>query len=155
MANDPEVSGALTIDKIEFTGVESQPELLNGDFEEWVEVSAEKADNWYYVYKTGKTDDAYAGQYAFELTTTEDYGGNLSNGYQEDYSSDIFFEGLPFTNQRDVFEFYYKLTEAGDCSEHPSHLYLKFLNDAGEALHTIGHQLHPSAEYKKEEVSLI
>jgi len=154
MANDPEVSGALTIDKIEFTGVESQPELLNGDFEEWVEVSAEKADNWYYVYKTGKkTDDAYAGQYAFELTTTEDYGGNLSNGYQEDYSSDIFFEGFPFTNQRDVFEFYYKLTEVGDCSEHPSHLYLKFLNDAGEALHTIGHQLHPSSEYKKEEVS--
>ena len=26
----------------------------------------------------------------------------------------------------DVFEFYYNSTEAGDCSEHPSHLYLKF-----------------------------
>ena len=24
------------------------------------EVSAEKADNWYYVYKTVKTDDTYA-----------------------------------------------------------------------------------------------
>ena len=54
MAFSAEVNGALTIDKIEFTGVESQPELLNGDFEEWVEVSAEKADDWYYVYKTGK-----------------------------------------------------------------------------------------------------
>ncbi|HHT21779.1 MAG TPA: T9SS type A sorting domain-containing protein [Bacteroidales bacterium] len=155
MADNTEVNGALTIDKIEFTGVESQPTLLNGDFEEWIEVSAEKADDWYYVYETGKkTEDAYAGQYAFELTTTENYGGNLSNGYQTDYTSNIFYEGLPFTNQRDVFEFYYKLTESGDCSEHPAALYLNFLDDADEKVHTIGHRLHPSAEYKKEEVSI-
>ncbi len=93
-------------------------------------------------------------QYAFELTTTENYGGNLSNGYQTDYTSNIFYEGLPFTNQRDVFEFYYKLTESGDCSEHPAALYLNFLDDADEKVHTIGHRLHPSAEYKKEEVSI-
>ena len=96
------------------------------------------------------------GQYAFELTTTEDYGGNLSNGYQEDYSSNIFFGGLPFTNEKDVFVFYYKLNEAGDFSdeEHPAALYLKFLNDANEDMHTIGRRLYPSTEYKKEVVPI-
>ncbi|MHB9055910.1 MAG: T9SS type A sorting domain-containing protein [Paludibacteraceae bacterium] len=117
----------LVVDNISFTGAASQPTQMNGDFEQWTDVTIENPSNWYndnqnfQVLK--KTTDSYTGQYALELTTylgeqdgqpapvsaqaITGYYGNNCNGNCYPLG------GFPFSNQSDVLEFYYKYIPSG------------------------------------------
>jgi hypothetical protein len=108
----------LFIDSVSFTGVVSQPAMLNGDFESW------QSETFYrpfglYMQEGGtkRTTDSYAGTYAAELTTflgSENSlpvarSGQLATGYYVN-SCSCMKGGYPFVNKKDTLVFYYKYT---------------------------------------------
>lgn len=126
----------LQIDSISFTGVSSQPTNFNGDFENWVPEVYSTPTSWYItgggsngnpgVYQT---TDKNAGTYAVELQTflgdnngnPVARGGGVSTGYYPHgncMGTNCLKGGLPFTNQQDTLEFYYKYAPVnGDSAE--------------------------------------
>lgn len=120
----------LLIDSVSFTGVSSQPTLMNGDFESWQTQTSILPDSWYLdggqevgVYQT---TDAVEGQYAIELKTylgnTNNHpaarAGRISTGYYPNNCNDNCNElgGYPFSNQNDTLTFYYKYNPSGSDS---------------------------------------
>jgi hypothetical protein len=118
----------LIMDSVSFTGVISQPTLLNGDFELWESQTYDSPNEWIVHTRNGeglnKTNDAYSGSYAIELKT---YLGNqdgspaaqqgyISTGYYPDNCDGNCQQmgGFPFTNQKDTLAFYYKYTPSSD-----------------------------------------
>lgn len=121
----------LKLDSISFTGVTSQPDMLNGDFETWDSKTITSLNDWYSdngdqqegVYQTS---DAVHGGYAVELKTYSRnrdnrilaQAGQVSNGYYpKNCNGDCKqLGGSPFTNQVDTLAFYYKYVPAGNDS---------------------------------------
>ena len=121
----------LKLDSISFTGVNSQPDMLNGDFESWQSQTLNTPANWYsQSYGNGdfinKTTDFYKGKNAIELIT---YLGNqhnlpaaqpseISTGYYSNNCNNNCIEkgGFPFSNQTDTLIFYYKYAPSGNDS---------------------------------------
>lgn len=120
----------LKIDSISFTGVTSQPSLLNGDFELWQTQTFNKPDNWYLEGSNGegfnKTSDHVAGSFAIELVTTlgnqnnhpAARSGRISTGYYPDNCNGNCYQqgGFPFINQIDTLAFWYKYAPSGNDS---------------------------------------
>ena len=117
------VGSTLVLDSVSFTGVTSQPDSLNGDFESW-QTNSIKTPAYWYVQNSDVnamlcTTDAANGKYAIELKT---YLGNMDmhsaaqmasiqNGYY-DKTCNCMKGGYPFSNQIDTLVFYYKYTAA-------------------------------------------
>lgn len=113
----------LFLDSVSFTGVTSQPALMNGDFELWETTQTpEQLLNWpstdYQSIGVSKTTDvpAKTGKYALQLTTTSQFNkqgiakaqsGFISTGYY-DNSCNCMKGGTPFVNPKDTFAFWYK-----------------------------------------------
>ncbi len=107
----------LTIDSVTFTGVSSQPTMLNGDFENWTADTLLSLNGWETTQFPGaqRTTDAAAGKYALELTTSANYGsGYATDGRQVQVSStsDSTIGGYPFANQIDTLVLSYKYAPA-------------------------------------------
>lgn len=113
----------LKIDSVTFTGVSSQPLLMNGDFESWQTQTFYVPNNWRIPNgtQTGvtKTTDAAKGTYAVELTTVLGNNNNhpaaqpgwISTGYfEQNCSGNCEHGGYPFVNQIDTLAFYYKFS---------------------------------------------
>ena len=110
----------LFIDSVSFTGVASQPALLNGDFESWGSVTLYSPFSWYSEERgTKRSTDFYGGNYAAELTTYLSdnkstpiaRSGQLSTGYYSN-SCRCMRGGYPFSNKIDTLVFYYKYAPA-------------------------------------------
>ncbi|MGD0710863.1 MAG: T9SS type A sorting domain-containing protein [Bacteroidales bacterium] len=113
----------LKIDSVTFTGVSSQPLLMNGDFESWQTQTFNKPTSWNvpngsYI-GVNRTTDAAKGTYAVELTTILGNNNNhaaaqpgwVSTGYfDQNCSGNCEHGGYPFVNQIDTLAFYYKYT---------------------------------------------
>lgn len=125
------VSGTeLFLDSVSFTGLASQPALMNGSFESWTTTTSYTLDNWYHDNQGfTRSTSSYQGNYAVELTSFKEnrngkdqcryasfanfkYGGNCSPQCTT-------IDGLPYTNTVDTFAFYYKYFPAnvGDSTE--------------------------------------
>ena len=117
------VGSTLVLESVSFTGVNSQPDSLNGDFESWQTNSIKTPAFWTVQSSDNNgyscTTDAAKGKYAIELKT---FLGNmdmhsaaqmatLQNGYY-DNSCNCMKGGYPFTNQIDTIAFFYKYTAA-------------------------------------------
>jgi len=114
----------LILDSLSFTGVASQPDQMNGDFELWQTETFNSPDNWYLqnenVAGFNRTEDAAVGDYAVELKTTAGNQNNhqvarpgrVSTGYYPVTCEEDCFElgGYPFINQKDTLTFLYKYT---------------------------------------------
>jgi hypothetical protein len=113
----------LKIDSVSFTGVSSQPVLMNGDFESWQTQTFNKPVSWNVPNGSesgvNQTTDAAKGNYAVELTTilgnqnnnTAAQPGWVSTGYYDNNcSGNCEHGGYPFANQIDTIAFYYKYT---------------------------------------------
>lgn len=113
----------LKIDSVSFTGVSSQPALMNGDFESWQSQTLNSPADWNIQSDMGEgfnqTTDAEKGSYAIELKT---YLGNnnnqpaaqpgqISTGYYPCNNCNE-IGGYPFSNQKDTLAFYYKFAPA-------------------------------------------
>lgn len=153
----------LTLDSLTFKGVSAQPALMNGDFEEWTDVSLDFTDNWYPTNQSftavKKTTDAYNGNYAAELKT---YLGERNNqptalaskfmsGYYDNNCSGECepIGGSPFSNQSDVLEFYYKYIPAGTDN---ATVWLYFKRKEGWGDWLKGPNLYATSTYKYIEV---
>ena len=102
----------VTIDSVVFTGVSSQPDGFNGDFELWQTITRENLVGWN-CRGTAKTTDKYKGTYAVELITNPPGFGNnqvdvgsFSNAKNTNNGPPT--GGSPYTNQTDTLVFYYK-----------------------------------------------
>jgi hypothetical protein len=120
----------LTLDSITFTGVASQPAMMNGDFENWMSDSIFTPSSWYVrTDSIARTTDKDNGQYALELQTgiTQSNGGQVQDGYATTGKDvrisnhhDSIEGGYPYTNKIDSLVFYYKYTPAllsGDSAQ--------------------------------------
>jgi hypothetical protein len=162
--NNTQIPGSmLQIDSVAFTGVTSQPALLNGDFELWQNYSIDALDNWYADYRNGvsKTTDAHTGNFALELQTTlgDRNGvpwpnvGMAGTGFYPNNCSGICTEqgGYPFTNTVDTLAFWYKYTPsvANDSAE----VYGSFKNN-GSNIWGVSKRLGSSSIYKYVEMPI-
>lgn len=150
----------LKLDSVSFTGVTSQPALMNGSFELWQSQTIDSPDNWQVGSGDGqgfnRTNDAAAGNYAIELTTylgdnngvPRANSGNVSNGYW-DNSCNCWKGGYPFTNQIDTLLFSYKYApvNAGDSAW----VGLTFKKN-GINIWSTGKDLAASASYQAEQI---
>ncbi|MFH1005563.1 MAG: hypothetical protein V1781_08780 [Bacteroidota bacterium] len=152
----------LILDSVSFTGVSSQPALMNGDFELWQSQTLYKLNNWYFEdYQENmmiRTTDKVAGDYAIELKT---YLGNnngnpcaragrISTGYYPNNCHNNCTEmgGYPFSNKVDTLAFWYKYLPSGNDS---AEINLNF-KKSGSNINQRGMRLHASANYKYVEM---
>lgn len=110
---------SLVIDSVSFTGVNSQPDLMNGDFELWGNETISKIYNWRTNDNLAlKTNDAVAGNYALELITAGDQTASpsvVSTGYWDE-ACNCPKGGYPFVRQVDTIAFFYKYAPSGNDS---------------------------------------
>ncbi|MGD0582804.1 MAG: T9SS type A sorting domain-containing protein [Bacteroidales bacterium] len=119
----------LYMDSVNFTGVTSQPDQMNGDFENWQNQTVKFPNQWYVLSSSdqgtgiSQTTDAHEGNYAVELIT---FLGNqngqpaaqtaaISTGYFPKNCSGSCNErgGLPYTATKDTLVFWYKYAPSG------------------------------------------
>jgi Secretion system C-terminal sorting domain len=154
----------LKIDSVSFTGVTSQPALMNGDFEAWQSTTYNLPDTWNLQTSMGegfsRTTDAKDGTYAIELTTVLGSNNNnvpvarsgyISTGYYPNNCAANCDEqgGFPFTKQKDTLAFYYKYVPKGNDSA------IVFLNFKKQGI-IIGNAyafLHSAATYTYKEIT--
>ena len=130
MVKESGVAGSvLILDDVSFTGVTSQPAMMNGDFELWDSQTVYKPTNWYVDGESTsvkRTTDAVKGDYAIELTTylgtnqnnnPRAYAGQIGTGYYPRNCGGNCNElgGFPFKNQIDTLAFWYKYTLSADA----------------------------------------
>ncbi len=122
------VGSTLLVDSISFKGVNNQPALFDGDFENWQQSQTPYTlINWnsnsnYNSDGVIRTTDALFGNYAVEIKTylgqrnnqPSAQSGQISNGYYPQNCNGNCNEqgGIPFSNKIDTFAFYYKYVPA-------------------------------------------
>jgi PKD repeat protein len=107
----------LQLDSITLKGVNSQPNLLNGDLEQWQTLSNDKLNGWYTSGQFQRANDAYSGSYALELQTEgPSFGGNgsvyPSSARTGTPTQNNTLGGYPYSLQNDTLVFYYKYLPA-------------------------------------------
>jgi hypothetical protein len=154
----------LKLDSVYFTGVTSQPDLMNGDFELWQTQTLNFPSQWYPLsgsdQGTGayQTTDAVRGNYAVGLKTflgnqnnhPAAQGAAISTGYYpRNCSSNCFLRGgYPFTNRKDTLVFSYKYSPSGNDSAIVNLGFKK----SGLPVNTATLYLHASATYQTKEL---
>jgi streptogramin lyase len=156
--------GILKLDSVSFTGVSSQPDKMNGDFELWQSQIISFPAQWYAIsgsdQETGvtQTSDAVKGNYAIELKTylgdqhnhPAAQGAAISTGY---YPSNCnggcyLIGGFPYSNKKDTLVFSYKYAPMGNDS---AIVNLNFKKN-GSIVFITSTYLHASASYQEKEL---
>ena len=118
------VGSTITVDNISFTGVSSQPVLLNGDFEQWQTIESKSVNSWYVENSNSttqiQTTDRVEGNYAAQLVTyLGDHNGKpkanaqrLSTSYWDDICR-CNIGGYPYSQLKDTLAFWYKYNPSG------------------------------------------
>jgi len=164
MANENGVAGSeLILDNVSFTGVTSQPEMMNGDFENWESQTNYTVANWYNQGESEgvtRTTDAYKGEYGIVLKTymgTDQNSnpvaraGQIATGY---YPKDCNgncqqMGGYSFSNQIDTLAFWYKYTPSVITDS--ANIYLQFKKN-GLPINGRSDKLPPSVDYRYFEI---
>lgn len=147
----------LFIDSVSFTGVASQPALLNGDFESWQSEILYRPFSWYGQENgTKRTSESFAGAYAAELTTflgsnngvPDARGGQISTGYYVN-SCNCTKGGYPFSNNIDTLVFHYKYAPSIVTD---SASFMATFKKNGSQIFRLNKNLEASASYKYVEI---
>lgn len=111
----------IQLDNFVFTGVTSQPTMLNGDFESWNMSNYYDLNSWTLAGDSAlRTTDSYQGVYAVELGNFTYNSSNyspsyLTNGYFVQNSLPM--GGFPYSGTTDTLQAYYKFSGgAGDTA---------------------------------------
>jgi hypothetical protein len=146
MLNENGIAGSvLTLDNVSFTGVASQPALMNGDFETWETETMLSLSDWIMQSNydqrgnENRTADAVSGNYAIELKAYlgEDNGSpvarpeQVSTGYYLDNCNNDCQEqgGHKYTQTKDTLTFWYKYAPANN---EKALVYLNFKKDGNQ-----------------------
>jgi len=165
MVSDQGVAGSiLTLDYVSFTGVTSQPAMLNGDFESWSTESLITPADW--IMQTNynqranenRTVDAVKGDYAMVLKTylgendgrPAARGEQASTGYYPDNCNGDCSElgGHPFANKKDTLAFWYKYAPSSSVK---AQVNMNFKKN-GTSFMWEGRELSASTEYQYFEI---
>lgn len=141
----------LAVDNLSFTGISSQPTLLNGDFEQWSDVTTNTPNTWdldFDAQGVHRSTDAYEGQYAVRLATYADEGGGevkkaqIWTGYWDKECENNCYPqgGQPFAQTDDVLEFYYKYTPTNGQPASVDFFFRKRLNPTSTNSGWSGHK---------------
>ena len=145
----------LQLDSISFTGVVSQPVLLNGDFENWSSSTINSPENWYHqeaeLGYVRRTNDNAGGAYAIELETSsgdnngtpEARAAKISTGWWDNECS-CYKGGYPFSNQIDTLVFSYNYYSMNNDS---AEVILNFIKN-GSQIGGTSMKLAASASYQ-------
>lgn len=158
-SNDGLMGSTLYLDSVSFTGVNSQPALMNGDFETWTQGQTPYA----LVGWPGRENQAVGvsrtidvpiggGKYALQLTTTLGNGqaGNskAQNGFIStgvyDPKCNCMKNGHPFANQIDTLAFWYKSTQMSTGKAEINMIFTA----KGKGVSWMPKILEPSTDYK-------
>lgn len=110
----------LQLDNLTFTGVATQPALMNGSFENWTSVNTSRPVQWNAVGDiVYQTSDAHSGSYALQLNTfpaspTYPSPSYITNGIFPPNQGPV--GGRPYGLMNDTLCFWYKFTPAGTDS---------------------------------------
>jgi hypothetical protein len=110
----------LQLDNLTFTGVASQPALMNGSFESWTTVNTSRPIQWSVAGDIAyQTPDAHSGNYAIMLNTFPAAPGfpspsYLTNGFFPPNQGPV--GGRPYSLTNDTLCFWYKFIPAGTDS---------------------------------------
>lgn len=129
MEENTYIGSVIQFDDLQYkSNTEGLEPIFNHSFEDWSEFSWEDIDEWessnYYMLGAEtlpvvKSEDAYSGYYACQLTTVLDEYGDLNPGSIRigDWGVIGPLGGLPFTQIPESFEFMYKgLMNEGDAA---------------------------------------
>lgn len=129
MEENTPIGSTIQFDDLQYkSNSEGLEPIFNHSFEDWSEFSWEDIDQWqssnYYILGAEalpvvKSEDAYSGYYACQLTTVLDEYGDLNPGSIRygDWGEIGPLGGLPFTQIPESFEFMYKgLMNEGDAA---------------------------------------
>ena len=111
----------LQLDSLSFTGVASQPALMNGDFENWSTATYYTPDYWAIEGDSvQRSTVAHNGIYSLELQVTPQNGGGGGSGANADQATTGHFTahsgpagGTPYSVQNDSLTGYYKMVSVG------------------------------------------
>jgi len=165
MVSDNGVAGSiLNLDSVSFTGVTSQPEELNGDFELWETETLLTPEDWFMQTNydqrgvESRTTGAVKGLYAIELKTylgendgrPAARGEQASTGYYLNNCDNncVQLGGHEFTKQKDTLAFWYKYVPTSNVMAQVS---MNFKKD-GASFMWEGRDLEASADYKYFEI---
>ena len=166
MKKENGVAGSvLILDNVSFTGVTSQPAMMNGDFETWDSQSLYQPTNWYNQggsdqgNEVNRTTDAAKGDYAIELKTYMGTDQNnksiaraaqIATGYYPRNCKDNCNQlgGFKFINKIDTLAFWYKYAPMAKDS---ALVYLNFKKN-GTTIDGRVKFLPTSAEYQYFEI---
>ncbi len=110
----------LYLDSISFTGVTTQPDALNGDFERWTQHINPTLKDWNFSSSNQETNcrttDKYEGNFAVKLTTVL---GSMENNQPVENNQALYIGnydnmtgkwlgGIPLNNTMDTLSFWYK-----------------------------------------------
>ncbi|WP_321437947.1 T9SS type A sorting domain-containing protein [uncultured Bacteroides sp.] len=151
----------ITLDNISLLGVSSQPDLLNGDFEEWTTQQTPLIPTGWNSDEEGlsavRAIDKYDGQYALELRTLKFRDDNgeykASTGWAQigtwNDATQSFTNGFPCNKQNDILTFYYKYTPTVTGSKATANINL---NKNGRQVGGMWMELEATNTYKYFEV---
>ncbi|MBS1635523.1 MAG: T9SS type A sorting domain-containing protein [Bacteroidetes bacterium] len=145
----------LQLDSLSFTGITSQPAMLNGDFESWQTLSSYKLNGWSLGGGYQRTTDVYSGSYALELqTSAPGFGDNsprMGSAVDGISAPGTTKGGYPFPNQVDTLFLYYKYLPADPTDS--AAVYLNFKKN-GVFNYGVNKYLGLSAVYKLAKIPI-
>lgn len=154
----------LELDDVSFTGVASQPALMNGNFETWDSQTINNPADWYIngnISSVNRTTDAYKGNYAIELKTFLDTdennnpmarAGQIATGYypRNCNGNCVQLGGFKYSKQIDTLTFWYKYSP---MDKDTAGLFLTFKkNGSSFWVDGVGTNLFPSDNYQYVEI---
>ena len=165
MLNENGVAGSvLILDDVSFTGVATQPTMLNGGFESWqTETQTTPAvwimqNNYDQRGNENRTTDAAKGQFAIELKTylgenngrPAARGEQASTGYYPKNCNGNCTQlgGHRFTNKKDTLTFWYKYAPSSNVK---AEVYMNFKKN-GTSFKWEGKELSAALDYQYIEI---
>ncbi|MGZ3919515.1 MAG: hypothetical protein ACXVC7_04455, partial [Bacteroidia bacterium] len=140
----------MQVDSFAFTGVTSQPALMNGSFENWITKTNDKLNGWNLQGDFQRSTDFYSGSFALELqTAAPGFGDNqirVGRAMTGIPTPSNTLGGTPFSNQIDTLVFYYKYLPADPVDSARVSVYFK---KNGVGIGGYMNLLNISASYKQ------
>ena len=133
----------IELDSLKFTGPGVTQSIPNGTFENWIPVSSQNPVDWDVYGQVARTMDKYAGTYAAQMTSFDDFGSMESSDLQTE---------IILNQTIDTLTGYYKFITPGIDT---AMVYIVLLDANNQFLTSINQNLVPVATYTQFKVPLI
>jgi len=150
----------LMLDSLHFVGTGITQQIVNGDFENWSDVSYEEPDDWSTINAATsdgpkdavvKTTDSHSGSYALRFETIEFFGDTINFMTNGSFGDTSIVGGHPFSIVFDTLVGYYKYSPIGLDTAGIALIFSRNGNSIGNAFT----QLSSTSSYTKFSVPFV